>query len=161
MDDVTQGAPQVEAPRGMYSCKLDDRSRLKLPADWVNFFNSLSEKTLFVTSLDRRIAQIYPMSVWRENEKLLDTYLDDPESAENVGFNANDLGGTVEIDAQGRIVFPQKLRDELKLDGQSLQLYSYRGHVEVLTEAEYNARKQTAAPAARESLLKLKRAGLK
>jgi bifunctional DNA-binding transcriptional regulator/antitoxin component of YhaV-PrlF toxin-antitoxin module len=101
------------------------------------------------------------MSVWRDNEKLLDAFIDDPEAAEDVGFNANDLGGTVEIDSQGRIVFPQKLREELNLDGQALQLYSYRGHVEVLTEAEYNARKQKAAPAARESLLKLKRAGLK
>jgi len=71
------------------------------------------------------------------------------------------LGGTVEIDSQGRIVFPQKLRDELKLDGQSLQLYSYRGHVEVLTEDVYNERKQVAAPAAKESALKLKKAGLK
>jgi hypothetical protein len=49
----------------------------------------------------------------------------------------------------------------LNLDGQSLQLYSYRGHVEVLTEAVYSERKQVAAPSARESALKLKKAGLK
>ena len=46
------------------------------------------------------------------------------------------------------------------MDGQ-LQLYSSRGHIEVLTEAEYNARKEVAAPSARENLVKLKRAGLK
>ena len=65
----------------MYDLKLDDRARLKLPADWVQFFNSLGEKTLFVTSLDDRIGRIYPMSVWRENEKLLDSYDEDPEAA--------------------------------------------------------------------------------
>src|SRR6266567_2146568 len=74
MEDTSQGARPPEAPRGMYTCKLDDRSRLKLPADWVTFFNSLAEKTLFITSLDRHVAQIYPMSVWRDNEKLLDNF---------------------------------------------------------------------------------------
>ena len=46
------------------------------------------------------------MSVWRENEKLLESYTEDPEAAQTVAFNANDLGGKVEIDSQGRIVFP-------------------------------------------------------
>jgi DNA-binding transcriptional regulator/RsmH inhibitor MraZ len=164
MEELTQGtaAPglPVEPPRGMFTCKLDDRSRLKLPADLVAFFNSLSEKKLFVTSLDRNIAQIYPMSVWRKNEKLIATYAEDPEAAAVVGFNAMDLGGTVDIDAQGRIVFPQALREELKLDGQTLRLHLSQEHFDVLTEAVYNERKQAATPAARESALKLKKAGL-
>jgi len=145
----------------MYPCKPDDRSRLKLPADWVKYFGELKEEKLFVTSLDRRIAQIYPMSVWRENEKLLDEFLEDPEASETVLFNAMDLGGTVEIDSQGRIVFPQKLREALNMEGQALQLYASRGHIEVLTETEYNARREVSVPSARESLHKLRRAGLK
>jgi DNA-binding transcriptional regulator/RsmH inhibitor MraZ len=161
MENANQEGGKPSPPIGMYLCKPDDRSRLKLPADWVKYFAELKEEKLFVTSLDRRIAQIYPMSVWRENEKLMDQYLDDPEASETVLFNAMDLGGTVEIDSQGRIVFPQKLRDALSMEGQSLQLYGSRGHIEVLTETEYNARKEVAAPSARESLTKLRRAGLK
>jgi DNA-binding transcriptional regulator/RsmH inhibitor MraZ len=164
MEELTQGTAEpglpAEPPRGMFTCKLDDRSRLKLPADLVAFFNSLSEKKLFVTSLDRNIAQIYPMSVWRKNEKLIANHVDDPEAAEIVGFNANDLGGTVEIDAQGRIVFPQALREELKLDGQTLKLYAVQEHIDVLTEPVYNELKQAAAPGAKASALKLKKAGL-
>jgi DNA-binding transcriptional regulator/RsmH inhibitor MraZ len=144
----------------MYQCKLDDRSRLKLPADLLKYFNELKENVLFVTSLDRLIGQIYPISVWRENEKLLDTFTEDPEAAERLIFNAYDLGGTIEIDSQGRIVFPQKLRDALQMDGQ-LQLYSSRGHIEVLTETEYTKRKGVAAPKAPEDLTKLKKAGLR
>jgi DNA-binding transcriptional regulator/RsmH inhibitor MraZ len=158
MEDADQGRKRPTPPAGMYQCKLDDRARLKLPADWVKFFEESGENILFVTSLDRRVAQIYPMSVWRENEKLLDAY-EDPEAAEGLLFNANDLGGTIEIDSQGRIVFPQKLREALGMDGQ-LQLYKSRGHIEVLTEAEYNARKEKAAPSAQENHTKLKKAGL-
>jgi MraZ protein len=161
MEDTSQGARPPEAPRGMYTCKLDDRSRLKLPADWVTFFNSLSERTLFITSLDRQVAQIYPMSVWRDNEKLLDTFTEDEAAADVTAFNANDLGGTVEIDSQGRIVIPQKLREQLNMDGQNLHLYSYRGHMVVLTDVEYAKKREQSAPAAQDSLKVLKKAGLK
>ena len=161
MEDTSQGARPIEAPRGMYTCKLDDRSRLKLPADWVTFFNSLDEKTLFITSLDRQVAQIYPMSVWRDNEKLLDNFSEEEGASSVVAFIANDLGGTVEIDSQGRVVIPQKLREQLNMDGQSLHLYSYRGHAEVLTDVEYAKKREQAAPAAQDSLKILKKAGLK
>ena len=158
MEHADQGATRPSPPTGMYQCKLDDRARLKLPADWVKFFEELKENVLFVTSLDRRIGQIYPMSVWKENEKLLDEF-EEPEIADGILFNANDLGGTVEIDSQGRIVFPQKLREALGMDGQ-LQLYKSRGHIEVLTETEYNARKEKATPSAQENVLKAKKKGL-
>ena len=161
MDSLSQGVSDpVEAPRGMFTCKLDDRSRLKLPADVVAYFASLSEKKLFVTSLDRAIAQIYPMSVWRKNEKLIANHTADPEAAAIVGFNANDLGGTVEIDAQGRIVLPAALREELKLEGQMLRLYCSQEHFDVLTEPVYAELKGKAAPSAKASAVILQRAGL-
>src|SRR5690242_4975421 len=124
MDQTEQGVPRSEPPIGMYFCKLDDRTRLKLPADWFNHFKELGVDKLFVTSLDRRIAQIYTIAAWRECERKIEEY-EDPEVSEAVLFNAVDLGATVEIDTQGRVTFPQKLRDELKIEGQ-LQLYGSR-----------------------------------
>lgn len=145
----------------MYPGKLDDKGRLKLPADLVNFFNGLPEPTIFCTSVDRYIAQLYPMSVWRENEKLLDNYTADPVAAQTVAFNANDLGANVEIDSQGRITFPAKLREELGLEKQGLHLYAYRGHIEVLSDAVYAEQKKTAVPTAKDAALAMKRVGLK
>src|SRR5579864_2322156 len=112
-DDQSREAKPVEPPRGMYDCRLDDKGRLKLPAQFQHFINSLTEKSLFVTSLDRRIAQIYPIAVWRENEKFFETYKDDPRLARGVAFNAADLGSEVEMDAQGRVLFSPELRREL------------------------------------------------
>ena len=107
--------PSVEPPRGMYPARLDDKGRLKLPTAFQQFFNSLPERKLFVTSLDRRIAQIYPMAVWRENEKFFETYRANPGAAQNIAFNAADLGADAEMDGQGRITFNPELRRELNV----------------------------------------------
>jgi MraZ protein len=145
----------------MYPARLDDKGRLKLPAQFQQYFSSLPEKKLFVTSLDRRIAQIYPISAWRENEKFFESYRDNPEAVQDVWFNANDLGADAEPDSQGRITFNPELRRELDLESTQLHLYAYRGRVQVLTEALYQERRQRAQRAATENVNLLERAGLK
>ena len=55
----------------MYPGKLDDKGRMKLPSVFAEYLAALSyvgQKKLFVTSLDGRIARIYPQEVWRQNE---------------------------------------------------------------------------------------------
>jgi MraZ protein len=150
----------VEPPRGMYPARLDDKGRVKLPTAFQQFYGALREKTLFVTSLDRRIAQIYPMAIWRRNEKFFDTYREDPKIARNVAFNAADLGGEAEMDAQGRILFPPELRRELGIEDQPVRLFAYRGRIEVLSEKVYAERKREASQTAAEDVSKLEAAGL-
>ena len=150
----------VEPPRGMYPARLDDKGRLKLPAGFQQFFAALREKKLFVTSLDRRIAQIYPMAVWRENEKFFDSYREDPRIARNVAFNAADLGSESEMDAQGRILFSPELRRELGIENQPVKLFAYKSRIEVLSEKLYDERKREAAQTAADDVSKLEAAGL-
>ncbi len=145
----------------MYPCRLDDKGRLKLPAPFQQYFAGLPEKKLFVTSLDRRIAQIYPIAVWRENEKFFDTYRENPEAADEIAFIAADLGADAEADAQGRVLFNPELRRELDLESQALHMYSYKGRVQILTEAQYQERRQRSSKAASENVALLERAGLK
>ena len=150
----------VEPPRGMYPSRLDDKGRLKLPAAFQQFFSALREKKLYVTSLDRRTAQIYPMDVWRGNEKILDGYRDDVRMARSVAFNAADLGSETEMDAQGRILFSPELRRELGIENQPVKLYAYRGRIEILTEATYEERKREAMETTPDDVGKLEAAGL-
>lgn len=150
----------VEAPRGMYPGRLDEKGRVKLPTSFQQYFMALREKKLFVTSLDRRIAQIYPMEVWRQNEKFFETYRDDPKVARNVAFNAADLGAEVEMDNRGRILFSPELRRELGIENQPVHLFAYRGRIEVLSEKIYEERKREAAENAAEGVSKLEAAGL-
>ena len=160
MEQVETVSP-VEPPRGMYPGRLDEKGRLKLPAAFQEFFNLLPEKKLFVTSLDRRIAQIYPIAVWRENEKFFEQYRDNPQVAQDVAFNAADLGADVAMDGQGRVLFNPELRRELGLEGTELHLFTYKGRVQILTEAIYQERRQRASRSSSENVDVLERAGLK
>jgi MraZ protein len=160
-EPVSSASP-VELPRGRYPGRLDDKGRLKLPADFIQFFKSLPESKLFLTSLDRRIAQLYPIAEWRVNEKFFDTFQEDPDAADNIAFNAADLGADVEMDGQGRIVVHPDLRRELGMEGQELHLISYKGHVQILTEMRYKEQRSRATENTAPADLKvLKRAGLR
>ena len=144
-----------DMPNGMYNARLDERGRIKLPADFQRFFGLLKEKKLFVTSVDRRIARVYPIAAWREYEKSLETYRDDPKAAKRMRFNAADLGGESEMDGQGRILFSPELRRELAIENQSVRIQKVQGWIEVLSEKIYEEMKQDAAQVTIDDVTKL------
>ena len=144
----------------MYPSRLDEKGRIKMPAAFQQYFSGLPEKRLFVTSLDRRIAQIYPMDVWRQNENFFATYRDDPKLAKKIAFNAADLGVEAEMDSQGRITFPPELRRELGMEDQTVRLYAYKSRIEVLSERLYEERKRDALATEPEDVENLEAAGL-
>jgi len=150
-----------ELPRGMYSGRLDDKGRLKLPVDFHNHFRALQEQKLYVTSLDRRTAAIYPLYKWREVEAFLDNYHEDPQAAMNVSFVAAELGSEAEPDAQGRILFSLELRKQLGLEDQALKLWARSGHVEVLSETTFQQKQEQSKQSPEQDLARLRAAGLK
>jgi DNA-binding transcriptional regulator/RsmH inhibitor MraZ len=144
----------------MYTARLDDRGRIKLPADFQKYLDIFREK-LFVTSMDRKTARIYPMHLWRENEALFESYRDDPRVSQNVAFTAAELGSETEMDAQGRILFSAELREALGLEQQQVRLYHHRGRIDVLSEAVFKARQEQAAASPEADLQKMEGAGLR
>jgi len=144
----------------MYPGRVDDKGRLKLPVGFQQYFSALEEKKLFVTSLDRRIGQIYPIAIWRENKKLLYDYRQNPKAANRIAFNAQDLGADSEMDGQGRILLPPEMRRELGIENQGVRLFAYKGRIEILSEKIYEERKQQSAASAENDLETLEGAGL-
>lgn len=145
----------------MYPAKLDEKGRMKFPAVFQTYLEGLPEKTLYVTSLDRRIAQVYPIDVWRQVEAFVANFSADPEVAENVTFTAQELGSEAEMDSQGRIVFSPELRRELGIENKPVHLYVYNGHIDVLSEEIFLERRQQASRKPRDDVKKLQGAGLK
>jgi DNA-binding transcriptional regulator/RsmH inhibitor MraZ len=160
-DEPTSDGAAAELPRGRFPGRLDDKSRLKIPAAFAQFFNSLPERKLYLTSLDRRIAQLYPIAEWRVNEKFFNTYRANPLARNNVQFNAQDLGADVEMDAQNRITVHPDLRRELGMEGIELHLMAVKGHLEIITDPIYQERKQQALAAAARDLEILDMDGLR
>ena len=140
---------------------MDDRGRVKVPAAFKEYLEQFPDKKLFVTSMDRRIAQVYPIVFWEKTEKFLEEFSDDPEAAERLAFNAADLGSETEMDSQGRILFSPKLRRELDLENQPVHLYNFGGHIEVLNDALYEQKKRESMVDPVADKARLRKAGMK
>ncbi len=130
----------------MYPSRLDDKGRMKMPAKFQQWLSSLPEKGLFVTSRDRKVAQIYPIAVWRQNEKFFRENRSNIAALKKIAFNTADLGAEAEMDSQGRITFHPELRRALGLEDQTLRLQADpNGRVDVLSERMYEELKRAAS----------------
>src|SRR3984957_306563 len=145
MSEVLQQLAMVEPPRGMYPARVDDKGRLKLPVGFQDFFRALREKQLFVTSNDRKVASIYPIAIWRQNEAFFENYRDDPKKARAAAFNANEFGSEAELDSQGRILLSPELRRQVGIEDQPVRIYAHKGKIEILSEKVYQERQQEAS----------------
>jgi MraZ protein len=151
---------EIEQPRGMFPAKIDERGRVKLPTVFKEYLDKFPENRLWVTSLDRAIGQIYPISIWKETEKFLDSYTDDPDVASRLAFNAADLGEETALDSQGRLVIPAALRKELGIEDQTVRMKVFRGYVEILSERYYEEQKKSASASTKDDVTKALRAGM-
>ena len=154
-------APEVEPPEGRYASRMDDRGRVKLPTVFQKYLEKFEDKRLFVTSLDRRIAVVYPIALWKQTKKFMESYSADPRAAKNLAFNAADLGAETEMDSQARVLFSPELRRELNMEEQPVHMYAFRGHINVFTQSVYEEEKRTATVDPVADMTKLEQAGMK
>jgi MraZ protein len=151
----------VEAPLGIFQAKCDDKGRLKLPAAFATYLKSLVVEKVFITTLDERIARIYPKPVWEINQNLFDSAGEDAEIAEDVAFVANLYGGYSEIDDAGRVLVPTELRRKLEFESQPVWLDFYRGRINVFGKKIYDERMQRAKVGLADKVKALEKKGLK
>src|ERR1039457_2612756 len=98
MAESLSHTPEIEHPDGMYPSRMNDRGRVKLPVLLKEYLEKFEDRRLFVTSLDRHIAQVYPIILWKQTKKFLENFSEEPAVAENLAFNAADLGAETEMD---------------------------------------------------------------
>jgi MraZ protein len=151
----------LEAPRGVHTSRVDDKGRLKVPAAIKEYLASLEESQLFVTSLDMRTVRIYPMSVWRENERLFEELEEEAEDAQELAFLAQDLGHEVAMDPHGRVLIPTELRRMLDLENKPVFLNTYKGRINLMGKAVYEEQQARARAKAADRLKRLEMKGLK
>jgi MraZ protein len=131
---------QVAPPRGTFQARCDEKGRLKLPASFQRFLDRLDEKVVFCTTLDKRVARIYPISIWKRNELFFQGFQTNPRAAADVALVANHYGADSEVDGQGRVLMPPKLRRDLGLENETVWLEHYRGRFNVYSDALYQER---------------------
>ncbi len=163
MEQDGQATPQkqVEAPRGTPHSRVDEKGRLKLPAAIGQYLEAFGERRVFVTTLNTSTALIYPISVWRETEKMLQEPGEDADVRADIAFLANHYGEDVEIDAQGRVLMPALLRRELEFEKDDVHLVCYKQRIEVLGSRIYSQRLDSAKTNLPEKLKALEKKGLR
>jgi len=130
----------VEPPLGIFQAKCDEKGRMKLPSEFATYLKALSVDKIFITTVDLRLARLYPKPVWQSNINLFDAGGDDAEIAEDVAFIANLYGAYSEIDEVGRILFPTELRRKLEFEKQPVWLDFFRGRINVFGKKIYDER---------------------
>ena len=106
---------------GNPTSKLDERGRLKLPAEFKTFTERKYGKgfnAFYITSMDGESAEIYPMPVWLERQKKL-TDLPQSSRARQILLGRYTLyGDRADMDPQGRMQIPEELRTKAELTGE-------------------------------------------
>jgi MraZ protein len=156
-----QNGAVVEAPRGTLSGRVDEKGRLKLPAALVQYLESIGERKLFITTLKIDTALIYPISTWRETEKMLAEPGEDAEDRSDLAMVANHYGEESEIDGQGRVLIPTTLRRELGFEKDDVYLLFYKGRIEVFGSKVYEQRLTKAKANLAEKYSALEKKGLR
>jgi len=151
----------VEPPRGLYPARVDEKGRLKLPVEFQKYLAGLPEKKLFATSTDRRMASVYPIGIWRENEKLLASFRDNPKASKRLWFTINELGSETEMDGQGRVQISPELRRDLGIENQPVKVLVVNGAIQVMSEETFKAQRAEAAQSSEDDLEIMQRAGFK
>ncbi|MBM3811076.1 MAG: hypothetical protein FJW20_05520 [Acidimicrobiia bacterium] len=142
MEDLFK--PGVDPPRGTAQARCDEKGRLKIPVAFQRFLEAIEEKDVFCTTLDKRTARIYPISVWKRNQKTMHELKANTRAAADVALIANHYGADSQLDGQGRILMPPLLRRELGLENAPVWMEYFRGGFTVYSESLYQEKLVTA-----------------
>jgi MraZ protein len=116
--------------RGNHPAKVDEKGRLKLPAAFKQLLEAQHVSQFYITSVDGKSAEIWPLPEWEKREERLaeSSTLDD---AVKKYLNLTSYyGQQVEMDNQARLLLPQILRGAAQLDAE-VTVFGMRTYLEV------------------------------
>jgi len=104
--------------RGQKPAKIDEKGRLKIPADFRRDLEETYGKDLFITSITGECMRIYPMPVWLEVEKKLAALPSFNPTISRFKDRVNYYGAVASLDAQGRVLVHPLLRQVADLNAE-------------------------------------------
>ncbi len=104
--------------RGNHPTRVDEKGRLKVPAEFTRVIDEKYSSQFYITSLDGKVAQLYPFEEWERIEQKLAALSTYNPTKKKFLARVNYWGQTVEMDGQGRLLMPQLLRDSAQIKGE-------------------------------------------
>jgi len=127
--------------RGNSPAKIDDRGRLKIPNGFRSFIEDEHGRELFVTSVHGDSVRIYPMPVWADIERKLAQIPSSHPSRLKFLDRVNFFGQVSDIDTQGRVVIPPRLRESATMVGE-VDDFGQMNYLEVWNHEQFVAKMQ-------------------
>jgi len=103
--------------RGNAPARIDDKGRLKLPNAFRSALEGKYGRELFLTSVSGEHVRIYPMPVWLEIESKLGQMPSTHPSRLRYLDRINYFGSVADLDSQGRVLIPVRLRESATMSG--------------------------------------------
>ena len=104
--------------RGSTPARIDDKGRLKVPNAFRRLVEQKHGRELFLTSVTGEYVRIYPMPVWLEIEEKLAAMPSTHPSRQRFLDRINYFGSDGELDMQGRVIIPPRLREAATMNGE-------------------------------------------
>ena len=116
--------------RGNHPTRVDEKGRLKVPADFKRVIDEKYGAQFYITSLDGKSAQVYPFEEWERIEQKLAGLSSFSPTKKKFLTHTDYWGQVVEMDTQGRLLLPQLLRESAQLKGE-VAVMGYLSRLEV------------------------------
>ena len=116
--------------RGNHPTRVDEKGRLKVPAEFKRVIDEKYGTQFYITSLDGKVAQIYPFEEWERIEQKLASLSTFNPTKKKFLSRVNYWGQQVEMDGQGRLLLPQLLREAAQIKGE-VAVVGYQKYLEV------------------------------
>jgi MraZ protein len=104
--------------RGNHPTRVDEKGRLKVPAEFKRVLDEKYGQQFYITSFDGKSAQVYPFEEWERIEQKLAGLSTFNPTKKKFLDRTNYWGQQVEMDAQGRLLMPQLLRESAQIKGE-------------------------------------------
>ncbi|MGA3090680.1 MAG: division/cell wall cluster transcriptional repressor MraZ [Terriglobales bacterium] len=104
--------------RGNHPTRIDEKGRLKIPAEFKRVIDEKYAQKFYITSLDGSVAQVYPFEEWERIEQKLASLSTFNPTKKKFLNRVNYYGQVVEMDGQGRLLVPQILRESAQIRGE-------------------------------------------
>jgi MraZ protein len=122
--------------RGNCPTRLDEKGRLKVPADFKHEIDREYDGRFYITSFDGKIAKLYPLKEWELLEKRIKEQSIPNQVKEKFLNHTSLYGQVVELDAQGRLTIAERLREKFGLKGE-VAVIGKLEHIEIRVWDEF------------------------
>ncbi|MGA3128833.1 MAG: division/cell wall cluster transcriptional repressor MraZ [Candidatus Korobacteraceae bacterium] len=123
--------------RGNCPTRLDEKGRLKMPADFKREIERSYDGQFYITSFDGAVIKLYPLKEWELFEQKVLEQSKSHRKMEQFSDVTSYYGQVVELDTQGRLTIAEWLRNKFGLKGE-VAVIGKLNHIEIRVMEDFS-----------------------